>query len=98
MDTLTKNLKVKAKDNHGLQYPVSLRFEKFSAGQSRQADGSLRPDIVNKWVLRIHNTPASWYMATLLEGKTGSVIALDYGQNWNCINFDEVMKEAKEQI
>lgn len=99
----TKTLKVKALDNHGHKYPVELRFERESCGLSRLPDGTMGKHRTNKWVLHITTTPGHWYMSTLLEedrhGRTmGKVISIDFGQNWNCINFDEVMKEAKEQI
>lgn len=51
----------------------------------------------NKWVLLIHNTGGSWFMSSLM-GYQDSVIAFDYGQNWNCVNIKDVLHEAKSLI
>lgn len=84
---LDHTLKTKALDNHGHRYAVRLVFD--------------HSDIMGwKWLLRIENTPGHWYMSTLLEHgyPRQSGIAIDAGQNWNIINFDEVVAEAIELI
>ena len=83
-----KTLRTQARDNHGHTYVVELWLKNT-------------PSRGKKWVLQIRNTPGSWYMSTLLEGnynEKNSKIWIDFGQNWLCSNFGEVMAEAKEQV
>jgi hypothetical protein len=97
---MIKTLKTQAKDNHGYSYKVVLRFEEKQIGQTIDlATGKWHNAPCHKWVLSIENTPGKWYMSTLLESdKYSSGISLDFGQNWNCDNFQEVLNEAKELI
>lgn len=74
-----KVLKTKAKDNHGYEYEVYLEMDPQKM----------------RWVLHIGDTPGHWLMSTLLENRHfDSVISIDFGQNWNVINFDKIMAEA----
>jgi hypothetical protein len=52
-----------------------------------------------KYILSIENTPGSWYIKTLLEGNSmnSSVISIQ-GNEWFCYNWDEIMKELKEDV
>jgi len=78
-----KDLKTKAVDNHGHRYRVYLE---------------LKPDVM-QWVLVIADTPGHWYMSTLLQNpRLRDTIAIDYGQNWNVINFRQIMDEAIDLI
>lgn len=43
-------------------------------------------------ILKIVNTPGSWYISTL-RNHGSKIISLDWGQNWNCVNFDEIACE-----
>lgn len=79
-------LNTRAIDNHGHSYEVRL----------------LRSDYekIPSLVLRILDTPGSWYLKTIL-GRDGfgppirDKISIDFGQNWDCINMDQVMAEVK---
>lgn len=90
---MNKTLKIKAKDNHGHEYGVELQM--WTAPNRPMSDSSR-----DKWILRILNTPGSWYMSTLLESHNHWQygIAIDLGQGWYCTNFREVMDEAKQEI
>lgn len=46
-----------------------------------------------KPIVKILGTPGQWYYKSL-GAYAYDTIALDFGQNWNCINFDEVMREV----
>ena len=86
-------LKTKAKTSSGgggkvYEYPVSLELD---------SDGMKYGGVV----LRINNTPGSWYLKTILdkgEKNLPKTISIDYGQNWSCINMDEVLKEALKKV
>lgn len=80
----TRTLTTKATDNHGYSYDVVLTETEH-------------PRFVKKdWVLHIKSTPGQWYMTTLEENPNrGSIISIDFGQNWNCTNFDVLMVEAQ---
>lgn len=98
---IKKTLKTQAKDNYGHQYEVILFLEETAGGQTRNPEtGEWWREPTNKWVLKIKDTPGSWYMSTLLGsgGLYPGGIAIDYGQKWNCTNFQEVLNEAKELI
>lgn len=45
------------------------------------------------WVLKIVDTPGSWYMTTL-EERPHPTIWIDAGAGWDCINFGAVLNEA----
>lgn len=45
------------------------------------------------WVLKIADTPGSWYMTTL-EERPHPTISIDSGARWDCINFGAVLNEA----
>lgn len=79
----TTKLPVKAKDNHGHSYDVVINHDGFR--------GDKKP------VLKIVGTPGSWYMYTL-KNHHGNTISIDYGQNWDCINFNEIYKAAMKQL
>jgi hypothetical protein len=86
-DGAKKKLKARALDNHGHEYAVWLSFE--------------HSDIMGwKWILGVEDTPGHWYMSTLLENgyPRHRWIAIDCGQDWNIVNFDQVMKEAVDLI
>ena len=56
---------------------------------------SHREDFKDKWVLSIEDTPAVWYLSSLLkDDQKGPDIFIDLGQKWRCTNFDKIMKEA----
>ena len=44
-------------------------------------------------VLRILETPGGWYVNTVASHE-GPILSIDFGLNWNCINFDEILAEA----
>lgn len=76
------------RDRHGKTYthPVHLLRSDY--------------DRIPSLILYIDNTPGRWYLSTLLgrDGygrEVGTTIAIDAGQNWDCINMDEVMREVK---
>jgi hypothetical protein len=56
-------------------------------------------------VLRIKDTPGSWYLSTLF-GKdefsfsrpVGETISIDTGQNWDCINMGDIMREVRSML
>jgi len=78
-----KDLKTRARDNHGYEYPVYLEMDQKYM----------------QWVLHIGDTPGHWLMSTLLQSRTiGSRISIDFGQKWDVINFDEIMAEAVDLI
>jgi hypothetical protein len=88
-------LKTPALDNHGHQYSVFL--------ERKSGDGMYPTTPEGNWILGIEGAPGHWYMGTLLEGEKqghfrGGRISLDFGQKWDCINFDEVLAEAKEVL
>jgi hypothetical protein len=84
-----KILATKARDNGQKEHQVTLLMNRYGPGLSM---GKQKLDY--KWILKIENTPAHWYMSTLLEdGKQDKKISI-YGNDWYCINFDEVMAEA----
>jgi hypothetical protein len=102
-----KKLTTKAKDNHGYEYDVYLYMNNLPTGWVNPSlinDEEFHNEMCFKWVLRITGTPGGWYMSTLLGGDkyatahVGSTISIDFGQDWNCINFDEVLAEAKQLI
>lgn len=81
--SMEKKLRTEALDNHGYRYAVWLIFD--------------HNDTMGwKWILRIDNTPGSWYMSTLIKGgfPRGERIAVDAGQNWVILNFGEILAEA----
>lgn len=68
-------------------------------GVNNRSDDEFRNHCCFKWSLRIQGTPASWYMSTLLHGALyPRGITIDYGQNWYCTNFQEVLNEAQKLI
>lgn len=96
--SITKPLSTMAIDNHGHAYNVSISIGGWQAGESlNPATGKLEKVPSTKWVLRVHDTPGSWYLDGLLEMR-GSVIYLDFGQRWMCTNLNEIIKEAKELL
>ena len=107
-NTVIKTLTVKARDNYGHEYDIYLLLQRESVGSFPAGPSSLEDKFRFRWVLRIHKTPASWYMSTILfDRKDGSVgfgkqmperISIDFSQNWYCINFIEVMEEAIQLI
>src|ERR1035437_3780540 len=51
-------------------------------------------------VLRIAGTPGHWYLATLFGSdgfgrRVGPTLSIDMGQNWDCINMDQIMAEVE---
>lgn len=50
-------------------------------------------DIDSKPVLRILGTPGGWFYTDVRNH--GQIISLDFGQSWDCVNFDEVLREAR---
>ena len=96
-----KRLKTKAKDNHGHEYDVYLYMENLPTGWCRPdgiSDDDFRNTFCFNWVLRIKDTPGGWNMSTLLESSCIETICIDGGQNWFCVNFGDVMREAKPLI
>lgn len=80
-----KMLKVKAKDNHGYSYDVAV---------INWSDRDANP------ILRIMGTPGSWYFSTLRNRAfpERTSISLDWGQNWDCINFDEILAAVTAEL
>lgn len=72
-------LKTIARDNYGYEHAVTLTPKEFYGDNA---------------VLKIQNTPGSWFMSTLWEYQP-SQIAIDYGQGWMCTNIQDVLKEAR---
>lgn len=83
---LERTLTTKARDNHDRTYDVTIR--PWGRGGN------------NKLVLDIVDTPGSWFLTTLLShyDKSCKTISIDWGQNWECINFDEIMSEVLEVL
>ncbi len=79
------NLKTQARDNYGYSYPVSIVVE--------DRDGFL----VGERILKIHDTPGSWYLRTLLASSVGARLAIDYGQDWYCENIQSLIEEANHE-
>lgn len=71
-----------ALDNHGYQYAVTLTPQDFHGANA---------------VLRIERTSGSWFLSTLWDYKH-SQIAIDHGQNWRCLNIQDVLQEARSLI
>ena len=77
------------------EYKVTLDRPSYSKWNSEAFNRMAARD----WILRIHGTPGSWYMTTLEENpRRHSSIALDFGQGWDCVNFDEILDEAQELL
>lgn len=98
-----KKLSSIAIDQHGNEYTVYLYMENLPIGWTNPEifnDQDFRNRRTFKWILRIKDTPGSWYMTTLLEdgGQYPNGIVIDGGQNWSIVNFQEVLDEAKELI
>lgn len=81
------------RSGRGYNYDAYLRLE--------QRNG------VPGWVLDIDQTPAKWWISSLLvdwdTGKLrvfqeGQIMYLDYGQEWYLSNFMEVLREALQNI
>lgn len=75
------SLEVKAKTNWDKEHEVILR-----AGVNGEV------------VVDITGTPGKWYLSTIDQNSSGfasGVIYIDRGAEWACINFDEVMKNAR---
>lgn len=49
------------------------------------------------WVLRVKETPGSWYMESL-DHCTGDRLAIDWGQGWYLENLQPILKEARHAI
>jgi len=80
-----KTLTIRAIDNRGHSYPVTLT----------ETD---RPGFSKKdWILRMEGAGAGWYMTTL-ESHRGNILAIDFGEGWNCINFGALLAEAVDTL
>jgi hypothetical protein len=66
-------------DNYGNQYPVTLTPKEFHGENA---------------ILRIEMTSGSWFLSTLWEYEHPQ-ISIDHGQNWRCLNIQEVLQEAR---
>ena len=70
-------MSILAFDNHGYSYPV----------------------IIEDGVLWFVGAPSGWRLSSFFDGIGGGAagfpdqIALDFGQSWFCVNFDEVLRE-----
>ena len=85
-------LKTKAKTSGASgkehEYPVSLELD---------SNGMKYGGVV----LNINGTPGSWYLKSILdkgEQNLPKTISIDFGQQWTCINMDEVLKEALKKV
>ena len=78
-------------DRNGKEYT-----HKVALRPSRYSDPSL--------VLHIEGTPGHWYLKTLFGkdefsgGPVGETIAIDFGQNWDCINMGAIMREVRAML
>jgi hypothetical protein len=104
-----KRLRTRAVDNHGNKYEVYLYMTNLPSGfgPTDKSDDKFRNDSCYKWILRIKNTPGGWYMTTLLnfdrdhpvnQFDVRESIAIDAGAKWDCVNFHDVLNEAKRLI
>lgn len=78
----TKTLKVRAQDNHGYEYPVSLEMDKYHKWVLRIEDTP------GHWYMS----------TLLEDGRFPETISVDLGQKWDIINFGDVMREAVTRI
>jgi hypothetical protein len=64
----------------------------------KEHEVTLRKGINGEVVLDINGTPGKWYLSTLDQNRKNfdKVIFIDYGADWSCVNFDAVMKNARE--
>ena len=97
MDTIVFTLNTKAKseyrDGDGKitckEYPVHIKL-----------------DTHHKYgfILKIEDTPGSWYMSTLMGNRYGNSYSEDnqilsiYGMDWMCVNIFDLLKEANETL
>jgi hypothetical protein len=61
----------------------------------------LRAGINGEVVVDITGTPGKWYLSTIDENPRGfdsGVIYIDRGAEWACINFGDIMKNARENF
>lgn len=77
-----KHLKIRALDNHGYEYPVTLEMDKDHKWVLG-IEGT-----PGHW----------WMSTLLEEGRILGTISVDAGQKWDIINFGDVMREAIERI
>jgi len=91
-EEIVYTFKTKAISGNGYEYNVHL------------LEGNPKYDTTNGisyngLVLSIEGTPGSWYVATFLHNQPGcqygNEIMIDGGQNWKCINKQEIIKELK---
>ena len=61
----------------------------------------LRAGINGEVVVDITGTPGKWYLSSIDENPRGfdsGVIFIDRGAEWACINFRDIMKNARENF
>lgn len=75
-------LNVKATDNHGHEYGVTLRD---GAGFGRSP------------IVSIDGTPGKWFMSTLIAHRDNR-LSIDYGQGWYCTNWNEIAEEISHSF
>jgi hypothetical protein len=111
MEKRVLNVPVMAKDNMGHTYRVTVFTGGTKPGESyNSVTKKLEQRPEDLWMLCINETPGHWYMVTLLDPVLGAshghwdgpnpskVISIDFGQDWTCVNFDEVMLAAIRTI
>ena len=77
-----KNLTVKAQDNYGHEYDVTLEHNPRR----------------NDWTLHILTTGGRWSMSDLESNPSRDRMAIDFGQRWYCENFAEVLANAQQAL
>ncbi|WP_298751988.1 hypothetical protein [uncultured Arcobacter sp.] len=85
-------LDVKAIDNKGNEYSVILKDEPF--------DGTPE-EWKRKLVLKIEDTPASWYLFTVFAESRGIIIPDEIsisGNDWTCVNMREIRQAVKDVL
>ena len=82
----TTTLDTKAKDNFGHSYSVHLISPPHTDADSGH-------------VVHIVGTPGRWLLGSFAKwGEDDRVVSLDWGQKWNCVNWNEVLREARSRV
>lgn len=91
------------------EYPVSLKMYDGTAGRMNacvfKGDteearwDEFRREHAYQWVLVIEGTPGHWYLQTFIRAMAHAplrdVIDIDTSSGWQCINFAQILAEAK---
>jgi hypothetical protein len=81
METEHISLVTRAKDNRGYDYPVYITR-------------SYTYHINGKLALVFKGAPSGWHLSDL-KGITEDKLAIDFGQDWYCINIQEIIAEIR---